>query len=118
MELTSKERDHALRRSSDLDREAVTACAELEREIVRLDSELQHEKGLAEEKLASVARTRQEMSDHLRALCGEALKDNGKQLLDLAKAQLTSVQAEGQADLQRRHKEVAWTLVPGRHVAR
>lgn len=52
------------------------------------------------------------MSDHLRALCGEALKDNGKQFLELAKAQLATLQAEGRADLEERQKQITEAVGP------
>src|ERR1700722_4698784 len=76
----------------------------LDREVVRLTKDLEHERELAGD--------RQRMSDSFKALSAEALQASMTQLTEMARAQLTTAQAEAKGDLDKRHQAVEQLVAP------
>jgi len=85
---------------------------ELERELVRARSDLEHERSRAEERLATVQDAEQRLSASFKALSAEALQASQGQLVELARAQLAAAQAEGKGDLDRRQQAVEQLVGP------
>ncbi len=79
-------------------------AAELDRQVVRLTADLQHERELASD--------RQRMSDSFKALSAEALQTSMTQLTEMARAQLRTTQAEAKGDLDKRHQAVEQLVAP------
>ena len=79
-------------------------AAELDRQVVRLTADLQHERELASD--------RQRMSDSFKALSAEALHNSMTQLTEMARAQLRTTQAEAKGDLDKRHQAVEQLVAP------
>ncbi len=91
--------------------EAARAGA-LERELDRARSDLEHERELAEERLATVRDAQERMSLSFKALSGEALQASMAQLTELARAQLKTAQAEAKGDLDKRQQAVEQLVTP------
>ncbi|HEY1521457.1 MAG TPA: DNA recombination protein RmuC [Solirubrobacteraceae bacterium] len=79
-------------------------ASELDREVVRLTADLEHEHGLAAD--------RQRMSDSFKALSAEALQASMTQLTEMAHAQLKTAQAEANGDLDKRQQAVEQLVAP------
>jgi DNA recombination protein RmuC len=94
-----------------LSREAARA-GELERELVRAQSTLEHERARADERLATVQDAEQRLATSFKALSAEALQASQSQLVELARAQLATAQAEGKGDLERRQQAVEQLVAP------
>ncbi|MBV9002619.1 MAG: hypothetical protein JO304_26430, partial [Solirubrobacterales bacterium] len=69
-------------------------AAELERELVRARAAVEHERAVAQERLAAVSDAQERLSTSFKALSAEALQASMGQLSELARAQLRTVQAE------------------------
>jgi DNA recombination protein RmuC len=91
--------------------EAARAQA-LEHEVVRANSELEHERKLGEERLQTVRDAQARLSDSFKALSAEALQASMAQLAELAQAQLKTAQAEAKGDLERRQNAVEQLVAP------
>jgi DNA recombination protein RmuC len=89
-----------------------TRAGELERELVRVRSDLEHERALAAERLAAINDAQERLSASFKALSGEALRSGMGQLAELARAQLQAVQAEAKGDLERRRQAVEQLVSP------
>jgi DNA recombination protein RmuC len=87
-------------------------CGELERELVRARSDLEHERSRAQERLATVQDAQERLSASFKALSAEALQASQSQLVELARAQLAAAQAEGKGDLDRRQQAVEQLVGP------
>jgi DNA recombination protein RmuC len=98
-------------RIHSLEPEAARA-GELERELVRTQSALEHEQARSEERLAAVSDAQERLSATFKALSAEALQASQSQLVELARAQLTAAQAEGRGDLERRQQSVEQLVAP------
>jgi DNA recombination protein RmuC len=85
---------------------------ELERELVRAQSALEHERARAEERLVTLQDAQERLSASFKALSAEALQASQNQLVELARAQLTAAQAEGKGDLDRRQQAVEQLVGP------
>jgi len=85
---------------------------ELERELVRARSDLDHERARAEERLATVQDAQERLTSSFKALSAEALQASQSQLVELARAQLAAAQAEGKGDLERRQQAVEQLVAP------
>jgi DNA recombination protein RmuC len=85
---------------------------ELERELVRARSDLEHERARAEERLATVQDAEERLSASFRALSSEALQASQAQLIELSRAQMAAAQAEGKGDLERRQHAVEQLVAP------
>jgi DNA recombination protein RmuC len=87
-------------------------AAELDREVVRLDAELQHERELAAQRLETIKDAQERLSTSFKALSAEALQASMAQLTELAKAQLRTAQAEAKGDLEQRQQAVEQLVAP------
>jgi DNA recombination protein RmuC len=85
---------------------------ELERQLVRAQSDLEHERSRAEERLATVKDAQERLSLSFKALSGEALQTSVAQLTELASAQLKAAQAEAKGDLDKRQHAVEQLVAP------
>ena len=94
-----------------LTREAARA-GELERELVRVRSDLQHERARAEERLVTINDAQERLSASFKALSSEALQSSMAQLAQLARAQLDAAQAEAKGDLEQRRQAVEQLVAP------
>jgi DNA recombination protein RmuC len=95
---------------------ALTADAtrglELERELVKTRSDLEHERERAAERLATVTDAQERLSASFKALSAEALQSSMTQLTEMAQAQLRTVQTEAKGDLDKRQHAVEQLVAP------
>ena len=87
-------------------------AAGLERELVRAQADLEHERALSQERLATLQDAQERLSDSFKALSAEALQASMTQLTELARAQLRAAQAEAKGDLDKRHAAVEQLVAP------
>jgi DNA recombination protein RmuC len=87
-------------------------ASELDRELDRARSDLEHERDLAEQRLATVTDAQARMSESFKALSVEALQSNMGQLTELARAQLQAAQTEAKGDLDKRRDQVEQLVAP------
>ena len=85
---------------------------DLEHELVRARSELEHERERTEERLATVRDAQERLSDSFKALSAEALQASVAHLTELAQAQLKTAQAEAKGDLDKRQQAVEQLVAP------
>jgi DNA recombination protein RmuC len=90
------------------------ACraGELERDLVRAHADLEHERALAEQRLATIRGAQEQLSASFKALSAEALQSSMAQLAELAQAQLKAAQAEAKGDLEKRQHAVEQLVAP------
>ncbi|MFZ0973177.1 MAG: DNA recombination protein RmuC [Solirubrobacteraceae bacterium] len=98
-------------RMRSLSREASRAV-ELERELVRARSDLEHERTLAQERLATLTAAQEQLSASFKALSADALKSSIDQLTELNRAQLNAARAEARGDLDSRRQAVEQLVGP------
>jgi DNA recombination protein RmuC len=98
-------------RLAALAREASRA-GDLERELVRARSDLEHERARAEERLATINDAQERLSSSFKAMSVEAMQASLAQLAELARAQLRTVQAEARGDLDKRQQAVEQLVGP------
>ena len=84
----------------------------LERELVRAQSDLEHERTLSQERLATLHDAQQRLSDSFKALSAEALQASMTQLAEMARTQLQSAQNEAKGDLEKRQLAVEQLVAP------
>ncbi|HET9719326.1 MAG TPA: DNA recombination protein RmuC [Solirubrobacteraceae bacterium] len=87
-------------------------AGDLERQLVRAESQLEHERALAQERLSTLQDAQQRLSDSFKALSAEALQASMKQLSELARTQLQAAQAEAKGDLEKRQSAVEQLVAP------
>lgn len=87
-------------------------AAELDRELVRLESDLEHERELGTERLETLRDAQERLSTSFKALSAEALQASMTQLTELARAQLKTAQAEAKGDLEQRQHAVEQLVAP------
>src|SRR5581483_9365534 len=87
-------------------------AGELERDLVRAQADLEHERALAEERLAAFADVQERLSASFKAMSAEALQSSMGQLAELARAQLQAAQAEAKGDLDQRRQAVEQLVSP------
>src|SRR5262249_26437567 len=80
--------------------------------LIRARSDLQHERALSHERLATVSDAQERLSASFKALSSEALQSSMNQLSELARAQLRAVQAEAKGDLDQRKQAVEQLISP------
>ncbi len=80
----------------------------LERDLVRAEAALEHERALATERLKTLGDAR----DTFKALSAEAVQAGMAQLSELTRAQLHSVQAEAKGELDKRQHAVEQLVAP------
>ena len=85
---------------------------ELERDLVRVRSDLEHERARAEERLATVNDAQERLTASFKALSAEALQASMTQLTEIAHAQLQAVQGEAKGDLDKRQQAVEQLISP------
>ena len=98
-------------RMRSLSRDASRA-GELERELVRARSDLEHERELAQERLATLTDAQEQLSASFKALSADALKSSIDQLTELNRAQLNAARAEARGDLDSRRQAVEQLVGP------
>jgi len=74
--------------------------------------ELDHERALAQERLQAAQASREQLNESFRALSHEALEASSKQLVELAKSQLATTQAEAKGELEKRQQAVEQLVKP------
>jgi DNA recombination protein RmuC len=94
-----------------LSAEAVRAV-ELDRALVKVQSDLEHERSRGEERLATLGDAQERLSDSFKALSAEALQSSLAQLAELSKAQLQTAQAQATGDLEKRQAAVESLVAP------
>jgi DNA recombination protein RmuC len=87
-------------------------AGELERELIGAQADLDHERARAQERLATVQDAQERLAATFKALSAEALQASQSQLVELARAQLATAQAEGKGDLERRQQAVEQLVGP------
>jgi DNA recombination protein RmuC len=75
-------------------------------QLTRLELEIEHEKSIASEKVAILTDARAQLSTQLQAMCGEALRGNSEQFIQLAKTQFEQLQLKATHDLDTRQRAV------------
>lgn len=80
--------------------------------LAALQATLQHERRLAEEKLAVVHQAQQKLTDAFKALAAEALHSNNQSFLDLARTTLERFQEAAQGDLEQRQQAIHALVTP------
>jgi DNA recombination protein RmuC len=85
----------------------VGARGELRADIVQLETALEHERTLAEEKLKAVQQANEELSQAFKALSSDALARNSAQFLELAKTTFGELQTQARGDLDARQQAFA-----------
>jgi DNA recombination protein RmuC len=84
----------------------------LERDLARARAELEHERALGEERLATLADAQERLSASFKALSAEALQSSVAQLAELARAQLQTSQVQAKRDLDHRQQAVEQLVGP------
>jgi DNA recombination protein RmuC len=87
-------------------------AGELERQLVKTRSDLEHERERAAERLATISDAQERLSASFKALSAEALQSSMSQLTELARAQLQAAQAEAKGDLDKRQQAVEQLVAP------
>jgi DNA recombination protein RmuC len=87
-------------------------AVELEHDLIRVRGDLEHEKALAEERLRTLSDAQGRMSESFKALSAEALQASMAQLSEIARAQLSTAQAEAKGDLEKRQQAVEQLVTP------
>lgn len=87
-------------------------AGELERDLVRARSDLEHERTRSEERLATINDAQERLSMSFKALSAEALQSSMAQLTELAEAQLKVAQVEVKGDLDKRQQAVEQLVAP------
>ena len=85
---------------------------ELERETVRLRTELEEERKAHDERLETLKQARQEVADSFKALSADALRNNNETFMNLAKSALEKLQQEAKGDLELRQKSIDNVVSP------
>ncbi len=84
----------------------------LQRELVRAQADLEHERALSQERLATLRDAQERLSSAFKALSAEALQASMAQLTELARTQLRAAQTEAKDDLDKRHAAVEQLVAP------
>jgi DNA recombination protein RmuC len=87
-------------------------AGELERHLVKAQSDLEHERSRAAERLATISDAQERLSASFKALSSEALQSSMAQLTELARAQLQSAQTEAKGELDKRQQAVEQLVAP------
>jgi DNA recombination protein RmuC len=91
---------------------ATARTGELECELVRVQADLEHERALGQERLATLTEAQERLGASFKALSAEALQSSMGQLAEMARAQLKAVQAEARGDLDQRRQAVEQLVSP------
>jgi DNA recombination protein RmuC len=84
----------------------------LERDLVRAQADLEHERSLSEERLRTLGDAQERLSQSFKALSAEALQASLSQLEQMARAQLEATQAQAKGELEKRQIAVEQLVTP------
>src|SRR5450755_416092 len=84
----------------------------LEQELLGVQKDLEHERGRAEERLATVHDAQERLSSSFKVLSAEALQASMAQLTEMARAQLQNAQVQAKGDLEQRQQAVEQLVAP------
>jgi DNA recombination protein RmuC len=87
-------------------------AGELDRELIRARADLDHERSLAQERLATVNDAQERLSASFKVLTAEALQASVAQLSNMAQSQLRAAQSEAKGDLDKRRDAVDQLVAP------
>jgi DNA recombination protein RmuC len=85
---------------------------ELDRELVRVRADLAHERELGAERLQTLREAQEQLGATFKALSAEALQAGMAKIGEIARQQLSVVQAEARGDLERRQQAVEQLVAP------
>jgi len=85
---------------------------DLEHQLAMARRDAEHERALAEQRLATVNDAQERLSTSFKALSAEALQASMAQLTELARGQLQATQAEARGDLDQRRQAVEQLVAP------
>lgn len=80
--------------------------------VRELQTRLEYESRVAEEKLTAVRQAEEELASAFRGLSAEALRSNNQSFLELARATLERVQESAKGDLERRQQAIGELVKP------
>ena len=84
----------------------------LQNEAQKLSLQLEHEKELRSEKVATIEDARKELEQSFLALSKQALHSNNENFLSLAKEKLSQYQIKAEANLEKKEKAIETLLQP------
>lgn len=87
-------------------------ATELDRALVRAEADLEHERALGQERLATLGDAQERLSASFKILSSEALQTSVAQLAELSKAQLQSAREQASGDLEKRQQAVEALVAP------
>ena len=92
--------------------EQAARAGELERQLIKAQADLDHERTLAQERLQTLSDAQGRLSESFKALSAEALQSSMSQLAEMARAQLQTAQVEAKGDLDKRQQAVEQLVAP------
>lgn len=107
LETLVAERDEALRLELD-------AHGQLQAEKAKVDTQLLEERKASAERLAQFDEMKSKLLDSFKALSSDALNNNNKAFLDLAKSTLEKAQESAKGDLEKREQAIVQLVKPVR----
>jgi len=87
-------------------------AVELDRDLIRVRSDLEHERSLGAERLETLGDAQERLSASFKALSAEALQSSMAQLAELSRSQLQATQAEAKGELEQRQHAVEKLVAP------
>lgn len=87
-------------------------AVELDRDLIRVRSDLEHERSLGAERLETLGDAQERLSASFKALSAEALQSSMAQLAELSRSQLQTTQAEAKGELEQRQHAVEKLVAP------
>lgn len=86
--------------------------SQLQGENARLQAELEAERRLAQERIATLEQAREQLTSSFAALSGQALRHNNEEFLRLARENLSQHQGIAQAELEKKEKSFEALVKP------
>ena len=80
--------------------------------LLALQTRLEDERRASQEKLALLSSAEEKFTDAFKALSADALRNNNRSFLDLAKQNLETFQQNAKGDLERRHSAINDLIKP------
>ncbi len=87
-------------------------AGDLDRELVRARTDLEHERARAQERLAAVNDAQGRLSASFKALSADALQSSMAQLAEMARAQMQTAQTHAKGELDKRQQAVEQLVAP------
>src|SRR3954467_8534767 len=84
----------------------IVGRAKLGTDVARLESALEHERSVGAENATVLVEARARLSTQVGSMCGEGLRGNNEQFIELAKAQFEQLQLGANHRLESRQKAV------------